>query len=176
MALHGNFGSGGFRPDDYIIRQIVQFAEGIARILGLLRDNKTHTALQTIDREIETLLLVGHRAEAVFTLSNDELNTLLDVGSTNQVDYIHRCFYLAALVESRGDAMAAEGRNSEACDAWMRSLDIALGVHEALIEEVTEFDLPEFAPPLHRLQEKLEGVPLPEYIDRRLAYVQEGPG
>jgi hypothetical protein len=166
---------GSYRPDDYIIRQIVQFAEGIARILGLLRDDKAHSALGAVDREIETLLLVGHRAEAVFTLANDELNALLEVGAVNQVDYIHRCFYLAALVESRGDALAAQRRHAEAIDAWIRSLDITIGLHEALLEEGGDFDVPEFAPPLSRLREKLVGVALPDYIERRLAAVRNGP-
>jgi hypothetical protein len=167
--------SGSSRPDDYLIRQIIQLAEGIFRILGLLKDDQPREALGAIDREIESLLVMGHRAEAVFTLENAELNALLGISAINEVDYLHRCLALAALVEARGDALVGLQRESEARAAWLRALDIAVGVYEGLREQGVDYELPEFAPPLDRLRGKVAPQDLPPWLAGRLDALSAGP-
>jgi hypothetical protein len=122
--------------EDYLIRMASQFAEVMARVLGLARSEEYEPALAAIGQSFEGLF--GLSEDLVRRLPARELIAMLRLDATTPA-WRERCALMAALLEEQGGLEAARGRHDESRACCLKALNIVIEIADGQ-------DLPEQAP------------------------------
>jgi tetratricopeptide (TPR) repeat protein len=148
---------------------IEEFAEALARIRSLKKGRRWAEASGDLDAEFRKL--VGAGAMAVARLSEtDLLARLMQDGPTHLVR--DKTLILAALLTEAGDVAAAENRETESREYYLKALHLLLDVLAR--DEV--FECPAFVPRVEMLVAALRSTPLPIRTNARLMQHYERTG
>jgi len=139
---------------DYILRMIEELAEALARIRSLKHGRRWAEAGDELDAEFKKL--VGNGAQAVAQLSETELLArVMQGGPTHLVR--DKTLMLLTLLTEAGDVAAAEGREDESRECYLKALHLLLDV----LARNEAFECPGFVPKVETLVVALQSAPLP---------------
>jgi hypothetical protein len=139
---------------DYILRMIEEFMQSLSRLRSLKQAQDWGGANEELDAEFKKLL--GDGAEAVGRLSEtDLLARLMQEGPTHLMH--EKTLMLTTLLTEAGDVAAAENRDAESRDCYLKALHLLL---EILARDEV-FECPAFVPKVEMLHERLRDQPLP---------------
>ena len=139
---------------DYILRMIEELAEALARIRSLKHGRRWAEAGDELDAEFKKL--VGDGAQAVAQLSETELLArVMQGGPTHLVR--DKTLMLSTLLTEAGDVAAAEGREDESRECYLKALHLLLDV----LARNEAFECPGFVPKVETLVAALQSAPLP---------------
>jgi tetratricopeptide (TPR) repeat protein len=105
---------------DYLLRQIEQAAQALARLLRRAAGGDVEGALAMLDEAYQPLLGVG--ARVVSGLTEEHLISLLTSGSTPD---LRRVASVLEVVAAEADLRGRAGRTAEAAARWRRALALA---------------------------------------------------
>src|SRR6201999_960590 len=124
---------------DYILRLIEEFAEALARIRALKKDQQLEEAFLLTEAEFKRI--TGLDSESVVKLSETEL-----LAKLIQSEPLHavreKIFFLTSLLKETGDIAAAEGRLEESRACYLKGLHLLLDS----LARGDAFEQPEFVP------------------------------
>ena len=139
---------------DYILRMIEEFLQALSRMRTLKQGQRWAEAGDELDTEFKKLL--GDDVPSVARLSEtDLLARLMQDGPTHLVR--DKTLMLATLLTEAGDVAAAENREVEGRECYLKALHLLLDVLSR--DEV--FECPGFAPKVEMLVASLQSTPLP---------------
>jgi uncharacterized protein YuzB (UPF0349 family) len=154
---------------DFILRMIEEFAQALSRIRSLKKNQRWREASAALDAEFKQL--IGDGAQIVARHSETELVTrLMRDGPTHVVRDKTRM--LIALLIEAGDIAAAEGREEEGRECYLKALHLLLDV----LARGEVFESPEFLPKVELLKEALLGTTLPPRTHTMLMQHHERSG
>jgi hypothetical protein len=104
--------------EDYLVRQIMQFASVIAKIMGLKMGGQYQVALEVIDQSLGELL--GISAELANLLDDESLYKALTI---NEVLDLERLGMVAELFKEKGDILNLQKQKMESDNCYLRSLN-----------------------------------------------------
>ena len=148
---------GGASPgtEDYIMRQVTQFAKALAKILGLTNQNQHEEAHQEIGQAVKGLS--GFSTGEICARSDTEIIQMLEIQASG-VDLRDRLAFLSALLHAEASVCSAQGREDDATMRSLRALQFMLWTHERNDSK----DIPSYAPGIVGLFEELADYVLPE--------------
>lgn len=154
---------------DYIMRMIEEFMQALSRLRSLKQGQRWAEAGEELDAEFKKL--VGDGAAAVARLSETELLArLMQDGPTHLVR--DKTLMLTTLLTEAGDVAAAENREAESRECYLKALHLLLDVLSR--DEV--FESPAFVPKVEMLVGALRSTPLPVRTHARLMQHYERTG
>lgn len=139
---------------DYILRMIEECIRALARINALKQERRWDQAAGELDAELRKLL--GDDLRAIARLSGTELLTrLMRDGPTHALR--DKTLVLTTLLKEAGDLAAADNREDESRDCYLKALHLLLDTlgRGGLLEH------PEFVPKVEMLKQALSTTPLP---------------
>ena len=139
---------------DYILRMIQEFAEALARIRSLKKDQRWAEAGESLDAEFERL--IGDDGPTVAALSETELLARVVRGEPT-LAVRHKTLALATLLKEAGDVAAAGHRIDQSRKCYLTALHLLLDV----LGRGEVFELPEFVPRIEEFVRALADAPLP---------------
>jgi hypothetical protein len=140
--------------EDYVLGWIKRFVRLLAEIAGLVKADQHRAAAQRIDLALRELLGLG--ADSLQSLSEGEIMARLTLGEATQL-VREKCLILATLLDHLGTVLAGQDRHSEARECLLKALHILLGI----MLQPDNPALPEYAPRVETLCEKLANTDLP---------------
>ena len=138
---------------DYILRMIEEFMQSLSRLRALKQDQRWGEANEELDEEFKKL--VGDGAEAARLSESDLLTRLMQDGPTHLVP--EKTLMLTTLLTQAGDVAAAENREAESRECYLKALHLLLEIHV----RDDFFESPAFVPKVEMLHERLQGQCLP---------------
>jgi tetratricopeptide (TPR) repeat protein len=120
---------------DYLMRQIEQAAQALARLLRRAAGGDVEGALAMLDQAYQPLLGVG--ARVVAGLTEEQLISLLTSGSTPD---LRRVASVLEVVVAEADLHGRAGRAAQAAARWRRALALA-GFLAARSDDLLDADL-----------------------------------
>jgi hypothetical protein len=139
---------------DYILRMIEEFMQALSRIRSLKKGQRWDEVSEELDGEFKKL--VGEGAQAIARLSETELLArLMQDGPTHALR--DKTLVLTTLLKEAGDVAAAENREQEGRQYYLKALHLLLDT----LARGDVFECPEFAPKVEMLRESLAAAPLP---------------
>jgi hypothetical protein len=139
---------------DYIIDQIEEFAEVLARILGFTKASDWQSASEAAAREVQKLVGVD-MAEAVKLSETALFARLIQSEPTHVAE--RRVFMLAQLFKASGEIAGGQGRADEARAYFLKGLDLMLDT----LDHTAIGARPDFVPAVDLFVLALAGEPLP---------------
>ena len=139
---------------DYILRMIEEFIQALSRLRSLKQGQRWTEAGDKLDAEFKKL--VGDGAQAVARLSETELLArLMREGPTHALH--EKTLLLTTLLKEAGDVAAAENREAESRECYLKSLHLLLET----LARADAIEWPEFVPKVEMLKGLLQPGPLP---------------
>ena len=139
---------------DYILRMIEEFMQALSRMRALKQGQRWAEAGDELDAEFKKL--IGDGVQSIARLSEtDLLARLMEGGPTHLLR--DKTLLLTTLLAEAGDVAAAENREAESRECYLKGLHLLLDVLSQ--EEV--FEYPEFVPKVEMLVAALRSTPLP---------------
>jgi hypothetical protein len=137
---------------DYIVRMIEEFAEALARIRALKKDQQLKQASLLTDEEFRRI--TGIDSEALLKLSETELLArLIDAEPLHAVR--EKMFFLTTLLKEAGDIAATSGRDDESRACYLKGLHLLLDS----LARGDAVEQPEFVPKVDLFVAALEEIP-----------------
>ena len=139
---------------DYIVRMIEEFAEALARIRALKKDQQLKQAAVLTDEEFRRI--TGIDSEALLKLTETEL--LARLIETEPLHAVReKMFFLTTLLKEAGDIAATEGRADDSRACYLKGLHLLLDS----LARGDAFEQPEFVPKVDLFVAALDEVPTP---------------
>jgi hypothetical protein len=137
---------------DYIIRMIQEFAEALARIRALKKDQQLKQAAVLTDEEFRRI--TGIDSHALLKLSETEL--LARLIETEPLHAVReKMFFLTTLLKEAGDIAATEGRLDDSRACYLKGLHLLLDS----LARGDAFEQPEFVPKVDLFVAALDDLP-----------------
>jgi len=140
--------------EDYILAWIRRYIQWIAEIAGLVKVEDYISALRRVDLALRSLLDLP--PDSVTSLSEGEILARLSLGDP-EPSVQEKCAVLSALLKQLGQVCAANGRLEQSREAYLKALQIVLGLK--LQGEPPA--LAPYVPSVEGLLELLRGHPVP---------------
>jgi hypothetical protein len=152
---------------DYIVRMIQEFAEALARIRALKKDQQLKQAALVTDEEFRRI--TGIDSKALLKLSETEL--LARLIETEPLHAVReKTLFLTTLLKEAGDIAAAEGRSDEGRACYLKGLHLLLDS----LARGDAFEQPEFVPKVDLFVGALDEVPTQTSVLLMEHYEQTG--
>jgi hypothetical protein len=139
---------------DYIVRMIEEFADALARIRALKKDQQLKQASLLTEEEFRRI--TGIDSEALLKLSETEL--LARLIETEPLHAVReKMFFLTTLLKEAGDIAATAGRAHESRACYLKGLHLLLDS----LARGDAFEQPEFVPKVDLFVAALDEIPTP---------------
>src|SRR5688500_4397295 len=148
---------------------IEEFFQALSRIRNLKAEGSWRQASGAVDSEFNRL--VGAGARAVAAMSETELLARLVEGEPTQ-SVPQKTMILASLLKEAGDLSAAEGRDEESRECYLKALDLLLDT----LRQRETFEIPDFVPAVEVLAASLRDAALPLKTNIKLMHYYELSG
>ncbi len=155
--------------EDYIIGWIKRYIRWLAEITGFVKAQDYEAAAHRADLALRELLGIG--ADSVINLTDGEILARLSMGDPPPV-VRDKCLLVATLLFHLGETAQGRGNPDLAAECWLKSLQVLLGIQL----QGGPAELPEHAPKLGVLLERLKGIGLPPRTGGALLIYHEQQG
>lgn len=155
--------------EDYLIAWIKRYVRLLAEIAGFIKAQDFEAAARRADLALRELLNMG--TDSVVSLTEGEILARLALGDPPPV-VRDKCLMVAALLNSQGQVAVGKGNPDLGRDCWLKALQVVLGIQ--LREPGCE--VPEFAPKVSELLDRLRGADLPARTEATLILYHERCG
>jgi tetratricopeptide (TPR) repeat protein len=154
---------------DYILRMIEECIRALTGIASFKQAQRWDKASEALDAEFKKL--IGNDTQAIARLSETELLArLMQDGPTHALR--DKTLILTTLLKEAGDVAAAENRNEDSRECYLKALHLLLDT----LARGEVFECPEFVPKIEMLREALAAAPLPARTNALLMQHYERTG